>query len=105
MSNELQELDSQIAELQAKKQAILDSKRALVLEETRSNVRQYSFTASELGLAGAAVRKAVAAPKEAKYANPLPPFQTWAGGKGAIPKWVKAHTEAGGDIEDLRIKK
>lgn len=105
MSNELQELDSQIAELQAKKQALLDSKRALVLEETRTNVRQYGFTASDLGLAGAAVRKVAAAPKEAKYANPLNPSQTWAGGKGAIPKWVKAHTEAGGSLDDLLIRK
>jgi DNA-binding protein H-NS len=39
------------------------------------------------------------------YANPADTSQTWAGGKGARPKWVKSHLEAGGKLEDLLIKK
>ncbi len=106
MSGDLQEIELEIASLQKKKQAILDSKRATVLEETRTNVRLYGFTSAELGfgkISGAPVKSLIG--KEAKYANPENTSQTWHGGKGPKPHWVKAHLENGGNLDSILIKK
>ena len=101
-------IDNQIAELQAKKKALLDKTRAEVLTTTRASVAKYGFTATELGF-GISTPKA---PKEnaqkpkapAKYANPANASQTWAGGKGARPLWVQSHLAAGKSLDDLMIK-
>jgi len=37
-----------------------------------------------------------------KYRNPDDPSQTWAG-RGAQPRWLKAHLTAGRNIEDFAI--
>ncbi len=106
MSNEIQVLEQQIAELQAKKKAILDGQRQEALELTRSNVRLYGFTAQELGLTAAvSSKKAQSATKEAKYQNPNNPAETWHGGKGPKPKWVRSLLEAGGRLEDCLINR
>lgn len=104
----LEQIDAQLAELQAKKLSILNTQRAAKLDEVKAIVRQFGFTAKELGLGGAAEKPAKAsnAPvNPAKYANPANPQQQWAGGKGARPLWVKAHLNNGGKLEDLEIKK
>ena len=104
MDNEIQELEQQIAELQAKKQSILNSKRKLALEEARNSIRLYGFTAYELGLLGSKV-KASALAKEARYQNPDNPAETWHGGKGPKPKWVRALLDAGASLEEFLIKR
>lgn len=107
MSNELEQLENQIAELQARKQTILDGQRKLVLDEMRNNIRLYGFTATELGLGGTKSAKAkstASTDKQARYANPANPLQTWRGGKGPKPAWVKAQLAAGKSLENLRIK-
>ena len=104
MSNELDMLDQQINELQAKRQAILESQRKVALEETLLNIRTYGFTAAELGLnVGEKGKKASDTRKAAKYANPADPSQTWAGGKGPRPKWVREHLNAGKALDDLLL--
>ena len=52
MSNELQSLEAQIAELVAKKNALLDAQRSQVLKETKKTIALYGFSANELGLTG-----------------------------------------------------
>jgi DNA-binding protein H-NS len=104
MSNELQTIEQQIAQLQAKKQEILNSKRNTALEETRNNVRLYGFTSAELGLGKSAAQVTEKPKAAAKYVNPANTTQTWAGGKGPIPKWVKEHEARGGSRESLLIK-
>lgn len=99
----LGQLDQQIAELQSRRQAILDAQRIQVLEETRNNIRRFGLTAQELGLT--LKSKTVAAVREARYANPANPAQTWAGGKGKRPSWVREHLARGGQVEDLLIKR
>lgn len=37
-----------------------------------------------------------------KYKNPNDPEQLWTG-RGRQPLWVKAHVDAGGDVEDFAI--
>lgn len=48
-------------------------------------------------------KKSKSAPKSApKYRHPENPEATWTG-KGRKPKWVNAHLEAGGSLDDLKI--
>lgn len=106
MANDLNSIDKQIAELQAKKKAILDEQRDSKLQEVKAIVNQFSFTASDLGLLKgkkkAVVQKAALEPM---YANPKNPKETWHGGRGAQPKWIKEFLAAGGNLEKIKIKK
>ena len=91
----LTELQKQIAELQAKAQAIIETEKASVIEELKAKISQYGITANELGFkVTEAVKPAKSsntgtstAPKIPKYKNPET-GQTWHGGKGAAPLWV-----------------
>lgn len=99
MSNipEVQSIDEQIAVLQAKKKELLEGKRKDALKEVKQTIQTFGFTASELGLTSGTGKK-----RDAKYANPADPSQTWGG--GAKPKWVIEHLAKGGSLDDLKIK-
>lgn len=102
----VQEIDKEIAELQAKRKAILEGQRKDALKQARALVEAYGITASELGFLKATATspdKKASKKREPKYANPADPGQTWGG--GAKPKWVKAHEANGGKLEDLLIRK
>jgi DNA-binding protein H-NS len=116
----IEDLDKEMAELAVKRQKLLDITRADVLSKTLKVLEAYKFTAVELGLVVAPVvietrprkqRSDKRSPDEPKvkappkYANPDDPQQTWAGGKGARPKWVQSLLNAGGDLETTLIKK
>lgn len=105
--NEVQSIDEQIAALQAQKKKLLDAKRTDALKEVLTLVRTFGFTAQELGLV-APVKASGASSKakaEAKYQNPNNPAETWHGGKGPRPKWVKEYLNNSGLLEDILIKK
>lgn len=119
MSENLAAIDQQIADLMAKKKAVVDSTRKEELKKARTAIALYGFTLAELGLGERKKRSDPAAkPKAksktrtktkkakapAKYANPVNAGETWAGGRGAKPKWVKEHLAKGGQIDDLLIK-
>jgi DNA-binding protein H-NS len=108
-ASELTTIDAQIAELQERRTAILNKERAAKLDEVKDIVKQFGFTASDLGLSTTGRRgKSAASVKvvhDSKYANPADPSQTWHGMKGPRPKWVRNHLDAGGKLEDLLIKK
>ena len=104
--NEVQSIDVQIAELQAKRKSILDEKRATALNEAKTLINTFGFTVSELGLSKAPSATNSDTPKKPrtpKYANPADPTQTYGG--GAKPTWLKDILAAGGKLEDMRIKK
>lgn len=108
MTTNIEELDKQIADLQNKKQAILNEQRTTKLNEAKAIVKQFGFTASDLGIVAGTNKKAVGANKttlEAKYANPNDSSLTWHGGRGAKPKWVNEYLENGGKLVDIEIKK
>lgn len=106
MSNHdaIDNLDFQIAELQKKKQDLLAGMRKDALKQARELVGRFEFTASELGLHASAHKTAKMRVLEARYANPANSSQTWHGGKGPRPKWVKEHLQQGGLLSDLEIK-
>lgn len=106
MTSNLDTIEKQIAELQEKKKALLDEQRGTKLEEVKAIVHQFGFSATDLGLTTG--KKASASPKtklEAKYVNPKDSTQTWHGGRGAKPKWVKEFLEGGGELATIEIKK
>ena len=47
---DLQEIEKQIEELEAKRKSIIASQRASVLREVKQHVKTYGFTAAELGI-------------------------------------------------------
>ncbi|MDE1942015.1 MAG: H-NS histone family protein [Betaproteobacteria bacterium] len=101
--DQLEQLDQQIEQLRAKRQEILNKKRSQVLEQLRASIRLYGFSAHELGM-GYSAGKTKSAPRDAKYVNPQNPSQTWGGGKGKRPNWVRLHLEQGGKLEELLIR-
>jgi DNA-binding protein H-NS len=106
MSDELQTIEQQIADLQQKKKSILDNQRGSVLKETRQIIRLYGFNVAELGLGATPASAKADRPKpEAKYYNPDNPEQTWHGGKGPRPKWVAAFLASGRSRDEILIKK
>lgn len=99
---DLKLIDEQIAKLLAQKNLLLESRRKDVLQELRKTIQTFGFTVAELGLSAAsAPRKAG---KVAKYANPDNPNETWHGGKGPKPKWVRAKLAEGLTLESFLVQ-
>lgn len=108
MTTDIQQIENQIAELQLKKETLLKEQRTSKLNEAKAIVKQFGFTASDLGIVAGTNKKAVGTVKttlEAKYANPNDSSLTWHGGRGAKPKWVNEYLENGGKLVDIEIKK
>ena len=75
-----------------------------VIADIKAKMKEYGITAADLGGSAGAVRKAPKAKaeaREAKYRGPN--GETWAGGLGRKPEWVRALLAAGKNIEDYRI--
>ena len=103
---QVQEIDKEIAELQAKRKALLSEQRKKALKEAKDLIDAFDFTAAELGLSktsGPAKNSTGKKPGTPKYANPADQSQTWSG-KGRKPTWAKEHVEKGGKLDDLLIK-
>lgn len=104
---ELRALSGQVAEEIAKRS---ETEKAALLAEFQERAKASGFSLSDLLSATGAGK----APKPAKggkpaaavppkYRNPRNPSETWAG-RGRSPTWVKAHTDAGGKLEELLIE-
>ncbi len=101
--NEVDLINQQISTLMAQKESILSARRHEVIKAVRKQIADYSLTARELGLSGQD-RGQAAAKSAPKYANPANKAQTWPGGRGAKPRWVREHLANGGTLDDLLIK-
>lgn len=101
MSDVIQELDQQIATLQRQKQELLDKQKLEKLREVKAIIAQFGFTSTDLGLQSSK-KKPVKLP--AKYLNPDNPNESWHGGRGAKPKWVKAYLASGRSLDAIEIK-
>lgn len=90
------------AALEAAQKAYNDAKnaeRANVLASIKATVKEYEFTASELGLkAGKGGKRAATEPK---YVNPANANETWSG-RGRKPGWIVTFLENGGDLEKIK---
>ena len=107
MTTDIQKIENQIAELQEKKEKLLQEQRSSKLKEAKEIIKQFGFTANDLGLTTGSNKKSSGANKtqlEPKYQHPTDNSLKWVG-RGAYPKWVKDFLAGGGGLVDLEIKK
>ncbi len=98
------ELMNQAQALMAQAEQVRKQELAAVIADIKAKMKEYGITVADLGGASSTARKspkAKAEAREAKYRGPN--GETWAGGLGRKPEWVRAILAAGKNIEDFRI--
>ena len=99
MSETIESIDKQVAELLAKKQSIINKEKENKLAEVKKVIQQFGFTIADLGLSKKKSKLII------RYINPQNVEETWHGGRGAKPQWVREFLEAGGKLESIEIDK
>lgn len=99
MSDTIESIDKQVAELLAKKQSIINKEKEIKLAEVKKVIQQFGFTTTDLGFSKKKSKLKI------KYVNPQNVEETWGGGRGAKPIWVREFLEAGGKLESIEIDK
>lgn len=100
------ELQAQIKKLQEQAEETKAEEISTVVADIKQKIAQYGLTAEQLGLA-TATRKGKGNKGAAKEATVMYKNGelTWSGAaRGRKPDWVKEILEAGGDIEQYRVK-
>ena len=101
----LEEIKKQIAELQKQADEIVSLEREKIIAEIKQKVADFNISASDLGLSKKSSKKksgiTTATEPVVKYKNEK--GETWSGGRGRQPDWVKVIKAAGGDIEKYRL--
>lgn len=98
-SESIEQLDALIAATQAKREKLVAAQRAAAVAEMKAKMKKLGITPEMLRRDG---RGGIKGTKLAiKYASG---DNKWSG-NGITPRWVKAHLEAGGTMEELRIQK
>ena len=97
-----------IAKIDTQIDAIRAEVRSTVLAQTKQQAAAYALTPEEI-FGAIATAKPKAKVKTAKRGPAVVKYKdehgnTWGGGKGPRPAWVKAVQEAGGDLEKYRVK-
>jgi len=101
---ELRELSTRIATELANRE---DTEKASLRAEFEKKARESGYTLADI-LPASTERKAPKLGKSKggtvppKYRNPTNPAETWTG-RGRSPAWVKAHKDAGGNMDALLI--
>lgn len=103
----LAQLDRQLADLNAKRDALVAAEKAKVVSEVQAIIAAHGLTAADLF--GTRRKKAAGAPAAKKPASKVlyrdkDSGNSWTG-RGPKPKWLKDHEAAGGDIADFRVKR
>ena len=83
------------AQIKAQEAAMLDG----VIAQVRNTVREFGLTAAQIFGAG----RTSVAKKGKTVAYRDGNGNTWSGGRGRVPDWVKSVKAAGGDIEKFRV--
>ena len=96
------ELMAQAEALRQQAQELLKQERAGVIADIRAKMAKYGISAEELASGARGGRKRGTRAKAVpKYRGPN--GETWSGGPGRKPGWVRAILDAGGDIEQYRV--
>ena len=99
--DELEQIHQQIAELQKKAEEIYLVKRSAALDDVKSKITLYGFTAKELALsAGDKAQTKRNIPVSIKYKQGE---KTWTG-RGRKPKWLEDYLAQDGKLEELLVK-
>lgn len=103
--NDLELIQKQIEDLQRQAKEITDKIRGPQLEEVREKIKQFGFTAKELGLTDVSSKKASSTDSD-KRGKVAVKYRlgdlTWSG-RGLKPTWVVKHLEEGGTLEELHV--
>ena len=99
------ELQAQIKKLQEQAEQVKNKEIETVVADIKQKISEYGLTAEQLGLA-TATRKGKGNKGAAKGAVMYKNGElTWSGAvRGRKPDWVKEILDAGGDIEQYRVK-
>lgn len=98
------ELMAQAEALMRQAEEVRRQEIAGAINEIKEKIRQYQITPEDLGFKlGGKPGKALkaASGKQIRYRGPN--GETWTGGPGRKPQWVKDVLSQGGDIESYRI--
>jgi DNA-binding protein H-NS len=104
IQSQIQKHNEQIAQLGKQAQALREQERGNVIADVRKKIEEYGLTAADLKLGGrgASKRKAATQGKApAKYRGPN--GESWSGGRGPKPHWVKEALAAGKSLSDFAI--
>lgn len=101
------EIQAQIKKLQEQAEKIKAEEISTVVADIKEKIAQYGLTAEDLGFATVIKSgrgKKASAPKETTVMYKKGDL-TWSGAaRGRKPDWVKEIIDAGGDIEQYRVK-
>lgn len=86
---------------------VADTEKKAALEAAEKAAKAFGFSLSDLegvkpGRKASSAKSDGRAKVAPKYRNPANPEETWTG-RGRKPKWVEAHLEAGGALDDILI--
>ncbi|WP_299021197.1 MULTISPECIES: H-NS histone family protein [unclassified Tepidimonas] len=95
------ELKAQAEALLAQAEQLRKQERAAVIAEIRARMAEYGITVQDLGGSAGRKGKAGRGKGEVKYRGPN--GETWSGGPGRKPAWVREILAAGGNIENYRV--
>jgi DNA-binding protein H-NS len=97
------ELIAQAEALMAQAEQARKAELSGVIADIKAKIKEYSLSATDLGFGAASGRKVRApkAPVVVKYRGPN--GETWAGGLGRKPEWVRALLAENKDIENYRV--
>ena len=98
------ELMNQAQALMAQAEQVRKQELSAVIADIKAKMKEFGITVADLGGAAGSTRKAPKVKGEAREAKFRGPNgETWAGGLGRKPEWVRALLAAGKNIEDYRI--
>jgi DNA-binding protein H-NS len=106
----LAEIRAQIEALQQQEEEILAQERDAVIAQIKQQIVDYRLSATDLGLTIGSPSPAQRAVWSAASVAPVEKTikyrrgdDTWSGGRGPKPKWVRELIEHGEDIEQYRV--
>jgi len=96
------ELKQKAEKLMAEAEQMRKKEISDVIADIREKMKAYGLTPRDIGLAAnTRKRSSGATAKTVKYRGPN--GETWSGGRGRKPKWVKDALKAGKKIEDFAV--
>lgn len=99
------DIQKQIDELLKQKSELLSKEKQSIIDELKLKIKNYEITAEDLGFTvkNDRSKKVAKTTLPPKYRNDAT-GDTWHGGRGAKPKWVKDIEAKGESIEKYLIK-
>lgn len=97
------ELVNQAQALMAQAEQVRKQELAAVIADIKAKMKEYGITVADLGSTSATPRKSGAAKTKGAPKYRGPNGETWSGGPGRKPDWVRNVLAAGQNIEDYAI--